>query len=70
MFKVQQDMNSQLKTVHLKRKGLSPGLTDVNFKSCQLKYVKGVSSVTHLSCVKPVTNVKHAVQNLPVGATL
>ena len=45
-------------------------MTDVNFKSCQLKYVKGVSSVTHLSCVKPVTNVKHAVQNLPVGARL
>ena len=52
------------------RKGLSPGLTDVNFKSCQLKYVKGVSSVTHLCCEKPVTNVKHAAQNLPVGARL
>ena len=52
------------------RKGLSPGLTDVNLKSCQLKYVKGVSSVTHLCCVKPVTNVKHAAQNLPVGARL
>ena len=32
------------------RKGLSPGLTDVNFQSCQLKYVKGVSSVTHNLC--------------------
>ena len=51
------------------RKGLSPGLTDVNFRDCQLKYVKGVSSVTHLSYVKPVTNVKLA-QNLPVGARL
>ena len=29
-------------------KGLSPGLTDVNLKSCQLKYFRGVSSVTHL----------------------
>ena len=52
------------------KKGLSPGLTDVNFRDCQLKYVKGVSSVTHLSYVKPVTNVKLAAQNLPVGARL
>ena len=52
------------------RKGLNPSLIDVNFRSCQLKYVKGVSSVTHLSCVKPVINVKHAAQNLPVGARL
>ena len=29
-----------------------------------------VSSVIHLSCVKPVTNVKHVAQNLPVGARL
>ena len=49
------------------RKGLSRGLTDVN---CQLKYVKGVSSVTHLSCVIPATNVNNAAQNLPVGARL
>ena len=39
-------------------------------KDCALKYVKGVSSVTQLSCVKPVTNVKLAVSNLPVGARL
>ena len=52
------------------RKGLSRGLTDVKLKDCQLKYVKGVSSVIHLSCVKPVTNVKHAAQNLPVGTRL
>ena len=51
-------------------KGLSPGLTDVKFRDCQLKYVKGVSSVIHLSYVKPVTNVKLAAQNLPVGARL
>ena len=52
------------------RKGLSPGLTDVKLKDGQLKYVKGVSSVIHLFCVKPVTNVKHAAQNLPVVARL
>ena len=39
-------------------------------KDCTLKYVKGVSSVTPLSCVQPVTNVPLAVQNLPVGARL
>ena len=39
-------------------------------KDCALKYVKGVSSVTQLSCVKPVTNVKLAVSNLSVGARL
>ena len=39
-------------------------------KDCTLKYVKGVSSVTQLSCVQPVTNVPLAVQNLPVGARL
>ena len=52
------------------RKGISPGLSDVIQKDCALKYVKGVSSVTQLSCVKPVTNVKLAVSNLPVGARL
>ena len=52
------------------RKGLSPGLTDVKLKDCQLKYVKGVSSVTRLSCVIPVTNINNAAQNLPIGARL
>ena len=32
--------------------------------------MKSVSCVTQLSCVKPVTNVKNAAQNLPVGARL
>ena len=36
----------------------------------KLKYVKSVSCVTQLSCVQPVTNVKNAAQNLPVGARL
>ena len=39
-------------------------------KGYRLKYVKGVSCVTQLSCVKPATNVKNAASNLPVGATL
>ena len=38
-------------------------------KDCTLKYVKGVSSVTQLSCAQPVTNVPLAVQNLPVGTS-
>ena len=32
--------------------------------------MKSVSCVSHLSCVKPVTNVKNAAQNLPIGARL
>ena len=32
--------------------------------------MKSVSCVTHLSCVQPVTNVKNAASNLPVGARL
>ena len=39
-------------------------------KEYKLKYVKGVSCVTQLSCVKPVTNVTAAATNLPVGARL
>ena len=39
-------------------------------KEYRLKYVKGVSCVTQLSCVKPVTNVKNVVTTLPVGARL
>ena len=37
------------------RKEVSPGVADVYQKEYQFKYVKGVSCVTHLSCVKPVT---------------
>ena len=36
----------------------------------KVKYVKGVSCVTQLSCANYVPNVKNAVQNLPVGARL
>ena len=37
-------------------------------KSYKLKSVKSVSCVTQLSFVQPVTNVKNAAPNLPVGA--
>ena len=44
--------------------------TDCYCKDYKLKSVKSVSSVTQLSCVQPVTNVKNVVSNLPVGARL
>ena len=46
------------------RKDASPGVADFYHKENKLKYVKSVSCVTQLSCVKPVTNV---ASNLPVG---
>ena len=52
------------------KKGLSPGLSDVTFKKCQLKYVKSASSVIPLSCVTPAINVTHVVPNQTVGARL
>ena len=52
------------------RKDVSPGVADCHLKNCKLKFVKSVSCVTQLSCVKPVSNVTNAVQNLPVGARL
>ena len=56
---------------HSQRKGVSPGLPVCHLpKGCKLKYVKGVSCVTQLCCVNPVTNVKPAAQNHLVGARL
>ena len=52
------------------KKELSPGLADCYLSENKLKYVKGASCVTQLSCVKPVTNVKNVASNLPVGARL
>ena len=54
------------------KKEVSPGLAACfsYHKNCKVKYVKGASCVTQLSCVKPVTNVKNAASNLPVGARL
>ena len=45
-------------------------LADCYLKEHKLKYVKSASSVTQLSCVKPVTNIKNVASNLPVGARL
>ena len=56
---------------HSQKRELSPRLAACySLKDCKLKSVKSVSCVTQLSCVKPVTNVKTAPQNLPVGARL
>ena len=52
------------------RKGVSPDVSDCHLKKGLLNSVKGVSCVTQLSCVNPVTNVKNAAQNLPVGTRL
>ena len=52
------------------KKELSPGLADCYLTENKLKSVKSASCVTQLSCVKPVTNVKHVDSNLPVGARL
>ena len=52
------------------RKEVSPGTADCYQRNYKLKHVKGVSCVTQLSCVKPVTNVKNVPSNLPVGARL
>ena len=53
---------------HSQKKEISPGSAGCYYhKKCKLKYVKGVSCVTQLSCVKPVTNVTTAAPNLPVG---
>ena len=53
----------------LPKKELSPGSAGYLIKN-KLKYVKGASCVTQLSCVNPVTNVQSVVTNLPVGARL
>ena len=55
---------------HSQKRELSPGSAGCHYKSCKSKSVKSVSCVTQLSCVLPVTNVKNAAPNLPVGARL
>ena len=55
---------------HSQKRELSPGSAGCYCKNYKLKSVKSVSCVTQLSCVQPVTNVKNAAQNLPVGARL
>ena len=56
--------------VHSPKRELSPGSAGCYCRDHKLKYVKSVSCVTQLSCVQPVTSVKNAAQNLPVGARL
>ena len=53
---------------HSQKRELSPGSAGCYYRNHKLKYVKSVSCVTQLSCVKPVTNVRNAASNLPVGA--
>ena len=55
---------------HSQKRDLSPRSAGCYCRENKLKYVKGVSCVTQLSCVKPVTNVKNVASNLPVGARL
>ena len=55
---------------HSQKKELSPGSAGCHCKNYKIKSVKSVSCVTQLSCVQPVTNVKIAAPDLPVGARL
>ena len=55
---------------HLQKKELSPGPAGCYYKESKLKFVKSVSCVTQLSSLNPVTNVRNAVLNLPVGVRL
>ena len=55
---------------HSQKRELSPGSAGCHNKNCKLKSVKSVSCVTQLSCAPPVTNLKNAAPNLPVGARL
>ena len=56
---------------HSQKREISPGSADCYIpKDHKLKYVKGVSCVTQLSCVQHATNAQNAASNLPVGARL
>ena len=55
---------------HSQWKELSPGSAGCYLIQEKLKYVKGASCATQLSCVKPVTNVPIVVTNLPARARL
>ena len=55
---------------HSQKRELSPGSAGCHCKSYKLKSVKSVSCVTQLSCVQPVTYVKNAAPDLPIGARL
>ena len=64
------NVNCHVAPGHSQRKELSPGSAGCYVIQEKLKYVKGASCVTQLSCAKPVTNVPIVVTNLPVGARL
>ena len=55
---------------HSQKRELSPRSAGCYCRNHKLKYVKSVSCVTQLSCVQPVTNVRNAASNLPVGSRL
>ena len=56
---------------HSQKRELSPGAADCQFQKVhKLKYVKGVSFVTHLSYAPSAVNVPNVASNLPVGARL
>ena len=56
---------------HSQKKEVSPGWPVCHVKKdYKLKSVKGASCVIQLCCVNPVTNVKLAATNLPVGPRL
>ena len=52
------------------KKEISPGVAGCHSFQTDytVKYVKGASCVTQLSCAQPVTNVKNVVTTFPVGA--
>ena len=59
--------NAHIVTGLPQRKGVNPNTCQMY---TEIKYVKDVSCVGHLSSVNPVTNVPHAVIDPPVGARL
>ena len=65
-------VNSNVANAHIvsglpQRKGVNPNTCQMY---TEIKYVKNVSCVGHLSSVKLVTNAQHAVIDPPVGARL
>ena len=59
--------NAHIVTGLPQRKGINPNACQIY---TEIKYVKDVSCVGHLSSVNLVTNAQHAVIDPPVGARL
>ena len=55
---------------HSQTNEISPRAAACHYKRNRLKFVKSVSCVIPLSCVKPVINAPNVATNLPVGARL